>query len=282
MRFISEDPASMLSVWMSPEELKNPSLFIKEFCDLNTISDCRFMLWQMLSGSLSTENQRSQASCAEQLYFFENLMPFVEAVYQLRDTSFLITDRITDVSENPHSRQPGPSREVYKSNSKKLKKYVRKHSFWYRQPIQEPYLTISEFFDACNLEDFKNRLYEILASCTKEGFYQNESPVDVLYFFERVEAIINAAYIILQTESVDIQNSTQKLSNEHDVSRVVLNDFFDQMSFKEWKHSLDEILHFSLSRQSANDWGTPIDTLPIFVHLVRLTEALHTINNSPL
>src|SRR6218665_1458889 len=109
MRFISEDPASMLPVWMSPEELNNPSILIKEFCDLNTISDCRFMLWQMLSRSLSADSQHCQASCGEQLYFFENLMPFIEAVYLVRDASLLSTtssDNYEAPSDSSQKNQP--------------------------------------------------------------------------------------------------------------------------------------------------------------------------------
>ena len=81
MRFASENNKDFHPVWMTPEEINDPAEFINEYCRSNSIVYCRFILWQMLSNSVSMENQHIYASAGEQLYFFENLMPLIEAVY---------------------------------------------------------------------------------------------------------------------------------------------------------------------------------------------------------
>lgn len=81
MRFYSEDEDGSRPVWMSPEEMADPGSLLQEFCGEYSLSSCRFYLWKMLTASVSAGNHPAEASAGDQLYFFENLMPALEALY---------------------------------------------------------------------------------------------------------------------------------------------------------------------------------------------------------
>lgn len=82
MRFHSERGHEQRGpVWMSPGEMAEPEVLLERFCDDYTITDCRFYLWQMISASIAAESHHVAAPAGDQLYFFENLMPVVEALY---------------------------------------------------------------------------------------------------------------------------------------------------------------------------------------------------------
>ncbi len=81
MRFYSEDDEDGRPVWMSPEEIADPAGLLQGFCAEYPLSNCRFYLWKMLSASISAGNHPPEASAGAQLYFIENLMPALEALY---------------------------------------------------------------------------------------------------------------------------------------------------------------------------------------------------------
>ena len=137
MRFISEDDADVRPIWMSPQEINDPSEFIRQFCRMHSIADCRFFLWQMLSNSVSAKNTDANASAGEQVYFFENLMPFIEAVFLLQHTNLeLIADASSENNasrENAESSVPDKKSAVSASNDSlhtgqnKKSKHRKKH-----------------------------------------------------------------------------------------------------------------------------------------------------------
>ncbi len=81
MRFYSEDDEGGRPVWMSPEEIADPGSLLQGFCEEYSLGSCRFYLWKMLTASVSAGNHPKEASAGDQLYFFENLMPALEALY---------------------------------------------------------------------------------------------------------------------------------------------------------------------------------------------------------
>jgi hypothetical protein len=212
MRFISEDDTDVCPLWMSPQEISDPSDFIRQFCSLHSIADCRFFLWQMLSNSVSAKNTDANASAGEQLYFFENLMPFIEAVFLWQQaeshehsgtnskdgTSHESTERlILDAnSETNTTNDPSLAEQNGKSRDKKKHKKLKKHSIWYRGKINDPFRIIDEFFDYSSLMSFKANFYEILKVTSEDYFYQKGSPNEVLHNLERFESMINVAYLM--------------------------------------------------------------------------------------
>jgi hypothetical protein len=313
MRFISEDNADARPVWMSPQEINNPSELIRQFCSLHSLTDCRFYLWQMLSNSVSAKTPHINASAGEQLYFFENLVPFIEAVFLLQQaesqelseansedgTSHESTEHIildanstTNVTNDlPFAEQNG------KSRVKKKHKKLKKHSIWYREKINDPFQIIDEFFDYSSLMSFKANFYEILKVTSEDYFYQEGSPNDVLHNLERFESMINVAYLMngedLGLTFMNSQSDNKKVFPVSDAMyhsllsgeqirdpQKALASFFEYKSLKEWKKVLIEINDFALSKHPAHEWGVWIDILPVFVHSVKLAEALYLIGRT--
>jgi len=313
MRFISEDPADVRPLWMSPQEINDPSELIRQFCSLHSIGDCRFFLWQMLSNSVSAKNTDANASAGDQLYFFENLMPFIEAVFLLQHTDSelnvgvsiedkasheniesSVLDKNSDAIASDNSPFTG---QIEKSKLKKKHKKLKNHSVWYRERINDPFQVIQSFFDYSSLMSFKTNLYEILKVTSEDYFYQKGSTNSVSHHLERLESIINVAYLMngeylgqpdIKSKSEDQQlfplthEMSHSLLTKEEISNPykVLASFFEYKSLKEWKKTLIEINDFALSKHPAHEWGVWIDILPVFVHSVKLAEALYLIGRS--
>ncbi|TDE16346.1 hypothetical protein [Dyadobacter psychrotolerans] len=313
MRFISEDHADVRPLWMSPQEINDPSEFIRQFCSLHSIADCRFFLWQMLSNSVSAKNTDANASAGEQVYFFENLMPFIEAVFLLQHTD---VEQIVGANtenkashENIESSVPNKNSTAsafdyspltdhsQKSKLKKKHKKLKNHSVWYRERIKDPFQVICSFFDYSSLMSFKINLYEILKVTSEDHFYQKGSPNSVSHHLERLESIINVAYLMNEEDLVytDINSKSEDqqlfpvthemfhslLTKEEIINpHKVLTSFFEYKPMKEWKKALIEINDFALSKHPAHEWGVWIDILPVFVYSVKLAEALYLIGRS--
>ncbi|TKT94049.1 hypothetical protein [Dyadobacter frigoris] len=314
MRFISENTKNFLPVWLAPEEINDPAEFIKQYCGTHSIVYCRFILWQMLSNSVSTENQHIDASPGEQLYFFENLMPLIEAVYLLQRESAKMVEGMSSetIIENDNNLEITEAKLTHRLNYKaeninfnkgtfkKKQKNLRKHSIWYREKINDPISVIANFFDAYSLTSFRTYLYEVLQTTSNDHFYQKGSPSDVLYVLEKLESLINAAYLIndenfmfevsdtsevsdtfneVKTVHRNLETTPSMLSKEEiEDPKKVLIDFFNFRSLKEWKKELIEINGFALSKHPAQEWGAWIDSLSIFVYSIKLTEALFLIS----
>jgi len=312
MRFISEGDADVRPLWMSPQEINDPSEFIRQFCRMHSIADCRFFLWQILSNSVSAKNTDANASAGEQLYFFENLMPFIEAVFLLQHTDAQQTIVVSSENKASHENIESPvsdknsatstsdnslhTGQIEKSKLKKKYKKLKNHSVWYRERINDPFQVIRSFFDYSSLMSFKINLYEILKVTSEDYFYQKGSPNSVAHHLERLESIINVAYLMI---GEDLSHADTKFKSEDQQFHVtqemshslltkeeilsphkVLTSFFDYKSLKEWKKALIEINDFALSKHPAQEWGVWIDTLPVFVHSVKLAEALYLIGHS--
>ena len=108
----------------------------------------------------------------------------------------------------------------------------------------------------------------------------------MLYFLEKVESIINAAYLILINEEgkrVDKSKTAMECvascnggpECEIEPAAVIiqcLKEFFEYKSLKKWKQELNRICLYSLSSQSAQEWGVWIDSLTLYKLICRLAE----------
>lgn len=291
MRYISEDVKDLKPVWLSSQETERPEKILPEFWRNYTIADCRFFLWQMLSASISTEGQHVDASPEEQIYFFENLVVYLEASFVLDQHQSLSKARADEGEhiepcksfEESHSSERLPNRRIL---TKKLNKRLKRLSIWHRDGFDDPYAILDSFFDAYDLTSFKARLYDILQVCCQEKYYDKGCPADVLYLLEKVESIINSAYLILSgekekrlTKSKPSAEGTCKASVGPDgeielpASTIqFLTEFFEYKSLKKWKQELNQICLYSLSSQSAQEWGVYIDMLTLYQLLGRLAE----------
>lgn len=294
MRFISENPADMRPVWMSQNEIEVPDNLLKQFFQDFSLTDCRFFLWQMLSASVATENKNSQAGNGELIYFFENLTPAIEAMYlvvktqppsTLEASGESVSSQI-NISQDCNQRlKAEPDVKVSKNSPnalaekkwKKISKRVRRNSIWFKEKINDPYQVVSSFIDGYSLEEFNNYLLGILEACSLNHFYQKASPADVLHFFENLESIINASYLVYRMSDRDDDFGGSELLAgccSNDLTKFLVG-FFDYKSLEQWKQDLSEICNFSLSNQAAHLWVDWIDTLAIYTGLTKLVELLH-------
>ncbi|WP_143061677.1 hypothetical protein [Dyadobacter sp. SG02] len=291
MRYISEDGKDLKPVWISSQETESPEKILPEFWRNYTIVDCRFFLWQMLSTSISAEGQHVDASPGEQLYFFENLVVYLEASFVLDQHRSLSKAK---AGERDHIEPRESSGELESSERrpnrgslpKKLNKRLKRLSIWHRDGFDDPYAILDSFFDAYDLTSFKARLYDILQVCCQEKYYDKGCPADVLYLLEKVESIINVAYLILSGEK-EKRLTKAKPSAEVTCKAGVgpeaeielpagtiqfLTEFFEYKSLKKWKQELNRICLYSLSSQSAQEWGVYIDLLTLYQLVGRLSE----------
>jgi len=289
MRYISEDVKDLKPVWISSQEIECPEKILPEFWRNYTIADCRFFLWQMLSASISAEGQHVDASPGEQIYFFENLVVYLEASFVLdqhRSLSKAKAGEREHTEPRKHSGKSESSETNLGSLPKKLNKRLKRLSIWHRDGFDDPYAILDSFFDAYDLTSFKARLYDILQVCCQEKYYDKGCPADVLYLLEKVESIINASYLILGGEnekrltkskpSAEIAGKAG-IGSEGEIEPPAgtiqfLTEFFGYKSLKKWKQELNRICLYSLSSQSAQEWGVYIDLLILYQLLGRLAE----------
>ncbi len=99
MRHTTCNPEFQHPVWMSPEEMAEPGELVREFCRSWELTDCRFYLWQMLSNSISYDHPHIEAMPGDQIYFFENLIAMIEAVYLTNRPSVARIDKQAEEGE---------------------------------------------------------------------------------------------------------------------------------------------------------------------------------------
>ncbi|MCF0065094.1 hypothetical protein MUK70_06485 [Dyadobacter chenwenxiniae] len=291
MRFISDDANDLKPAWMSSQETECPEKLLPGFWKHYTIADCRFFLWQMLSASISTENQDADASPGEQISFFENLVVYLEASSIVDNRGPLSKAKRGEseqyeTGESSMDIKPGEKPPKGDNPHRKLHKRLKRLSIWHRDGFDDPYVILDSFFDAYDLPSFKARLYDILQVCCQEKYYDKGCPADVLYFLEKVESIINAAYSILISEEAKwldksktamecIASSNGEPECEIEPPAVIiqcLKEFFEYRSLKKWKQELNRICLYSLSSQSAQEWGVWIDSLTLYKLICSLAE----------
>lgn len=243
----------------------------------------------MLSTSISAEGQHVDASPGEQIYFFENLVVYLEASFVL-DQHRSLSKAKAGEREHTEPGEPSGKSDSSKTNRgslpKKVNKRLKRLSIWHRDGFNDPYAILDSFFDAYDLTSFKARLYDILQVCCQEKYYDKGCPADVLYLLEKVESIINAAYLILSSEkekrltqpkpSAEVTSKAGvRQEGEIDLSAGTsqfLTEFFEYKSVKKWKQELNRICLYSLSSQSAQEWGVYIDSLTLYQLVGRLAE----------
>lgn len=69
-------------------------------------------------------------------------------------------------------------------------------SIWYKNEISDPYQAIAELFTAADVAYYRKTIKGALDAACSGKFWNKSSPGDLLWFFERLESVINAAYLI--------------------------------------------------------------------------------------
>ncbi len=176
-------------------------------------------------------------------------------------------------------------------------------SIWYKNEITDPYQTITELFTAADLAYYRRTIKGALNAACSDKVWNKTSPGDLLWFLERLESGINAAYLInkekkkspLSIGKEDVFNPNLYCSWHADQSEwdffprslslkeyidpyLVFKRFFKYLTLAEWKDELRELMEFALGKTSFSEACVDFDTLQIYFHLTKLVEAAHLID----
>jgi len=176
-------------------------------------------------------------------------------------------------------------------------------SIWYKNEITDPYQTITELFTAADLAYYRITIKAALNAACSDKVWDKTSPGDLLWFLERLESGINAAYLInkekkkspLSIGKDDVFNPNLYCSWHADQGEwdffprslslkeyidpyLVFKRFFKYLTLAEWKDELRELMEFALGKTSFSEACVDFDTLQIYFHLTKLVEAAHLID----
>jgi hypothetical protein len=174
-------------------------------------------------------------------------------------------------------------------------------SIWYTQEITDPYQVIAEFFFAGNVGSFRKGIKKAVLAAFSDKTYSRKNPGTLLWEFERIESVINAAYLINQENKkspiiVDNHNLLNKnlyfgwevdltewdflprvLSlKEYKDPYLAFKRFFKFKELADWKSDLHDIVDYALIRDSLI--SSDVDGFSIYFYLVKLVEAAHLID----
>jgi hypothetical protein len=176
-------------------------------------------------------------------------------------------------------------------------------SIWYKNVIIDPYQTIAEFFTAADIAYYRKTIRRAINVASSDKVWSKSSPGDLLWFFEKLESAINAAYLInmlkkkspLSIGKEDVFNPNlycgwhggltewdffpRSLSlKEYIDPYIAFKKFFKFRTLDEWKEELHEVMEFALGKTSFSEASVEFDTLPIYFHLTKVVEAAHLID----
>jgi hypothetical protein len=176
-------------------------------------------------------------------------------------------------------------------------------SIWYKNEIADPYQAITELFTAADLAYYRRTIKDALNTACSDKVWNKTSPGDLLWFLERLESGINAAYLInnekkkspLSIGKEDIFNPNLYCSWHADQGEwdffprslslkeyidpyLAFKKFFKYLTLAEWKDRLRELMEFALGKTSFSEACVDFDTLQIYFHLTKLVEAAHLID----
>jgi len=176
-------------------------------------------------------------------------------------------------------------------------------SIWYKNVITDPYQTIAEFFTAADLAYYRRTIKRAINVASSDKVWNKTSPGDLLWFFERLESAINAAYLInkekkkspLSIGKEDVFNPNLYCSWHGDLTEwdffprslslkeyidpyLAFKKFFKYLKLDEWKEELHDLMEFALGKTSFSEACVDFDTLNIYFHLTKLIEAAHLID----
>lgn len=280
MRYTTSDPKFQDPVWMSPEEVTEPAKLISDFCRSWDLSDCRFYLWQMLSNSIASDSQPIGASSGGQVYFFENIVAMIEAVYLVNRMSDTATDGSPGEEEEVVGESAGADSDgqpVYRGEKSERNSSSAPAG---RDGIESE---LSLFFDSYKPEDFAVRWRAVLEAYSAQDYYKQGSPTDVLYAIERLTDLIKAAHEIFrrlpgERSSYNGPEATATIGNAYSVIR----QFFELRGLDEWERCLRHVLFFALSTDDPDEGGCKEDTLYLYNSVCELVAACWVVRQNPL
>jgi len=175
--------------------------------------------------------------------------------------------------------------------------------------ITNPYRVISFYFSWSALPAQRSNIRQIIAASIKERHWSKGHPRILIHAGERLEKLIEAAYLI-QRDNDKVANNPS-IINPDEVRKDIVNPelycgwaamffpwdyfprhltkeeyinpykalrkFFKYRSLPEWKELIKELMDCALSPQSVYELGTYFNVIKVSTMLQKLIEAAHLI-----
>lgn len=177
-------------------------------------------------------------------------------------------------------------------------------SLWYREKITDPYQIFAEFFSAADVVSHKKTVNDTLRAASSNRIYDKRNPGDLLFSLGQLESIINAVYLLnkekkksplsievngvfdpnlfrgwLGGDLTDWDYFPRMLTlKEYKDPYVVFKRFFKFKTLEDWKADLKTIAEYALVKTSMSEACIDMDTLSIYLFLIKLIEAVHLID----
>jgi len=155
----------------------------------------------------------------------------------------------------------------------------------------QPFL--KSFFDFYAPEDFNKRFFLILQAYSRNDYYRQSSPSDVLFTMEKLGELVFAAKELYSehltinylknedagknSRSVDFFTPGELSFVEQQHPLPVIAEFFDFKTYEQWDECLKHISFFALCSDDPAETGFKEDTMTIFEKVMRLINACHII-----
>ncbi|GAC1425257.1 MAG: hypothetical protein NVSMB7_01530 [Chitinophagaceae bacterium] len=150
--------------------------------------------------------------------------------------------------------------------------------------VIDPYSIIKDFFHFGNLAEMKNFFKEACRAALAEKYsWEQGSPGNLLYFYERLEKLVEACFIIFSSKKHKTKLSKKILNNPNLPCSLsadeiqdpfsVIQSFFELQTIKKWKQDLYAWMEAGLSNYTVLDSIEASDILPYHYHLQKLLDA---------
>jgi len=169
------------------------------------------------------------------------------------------------------------------------------------QKNYDPYWVLKDFFEFFSLNGAREELHRWLEAAFKaeHGWKQYSSPGNLLFFYDRLLLLIDAAYDLSSVKSEKQEEGTDSIvmpkpagqgkiqlpkilpcllqKEEWSNPYLVLTAFFEFYDLDNWNTSLHQLLHAGLANESFVNMTEPEMLLPVCMHLQKLLDATYLI-----
>jgi hypothetical protein len=169
-----------------------------------------------------------------------------------------------------------------------MKQDYLKTSVWYKEPIDDPYQLIAEFFDSADIAYYRKHIKSIIQTAGSYNCWKKKDPGYLMDEFRLLESIINAAYLLnhqkkkdplcIDPEDVFDPNLFVGWGGEFANPYLVFKRFFRFQELAKWKQDLQCLLDYSLRSLNILEEEENINLFGLHSHLTKLVEAAHLID----
>lgn len=171
---------------------------------------------------------------------------------------------------------------------------------WLYRVETDPHKVIAHFFSFANIKSYRKNIKGVMLSAYREKIYHKNHPARLVILFKAVESLIYTAYALekepkespAKLNGVDLADKSLYCGRDANLTEwdyfpralsvkeyknpyLVFTRFCKFQDLQKWRLDLQEVLENALT-ESPNDME--VQTLPVYIHLIKLVEAAHLIN----